>query len=593
MGDEYVLRFKDFHNSEDVEYAILSHAWGEEEILFADVTDCVAHSKKGFDKVIGAMHQAREDELEYIWIDTCCIDKTSSAELSEAINSMYLWYKDAVICYAYLTDIAFHRTRFHADITSSRWFTRGWTLQELLAPRYLKFFSQEWQYLGTKNDYSKAIYQRTKIEVEFLLGTRQLGTASIAKRMSWSARRKTTRPEDLAYCMMGIFSVNMPLLYGEGGQKAFLRLQEEIMRDSDDESLFAWKDPGIHQDTLHGLLADHPSAFDFKEASSIVSYTKREYESGHGWNSTNKGLNIELYLRLDQNLQTQYHTELHVAALNCPDPREEQSGYIGIHLIPHDHRSNPNFSTIRRFSRIHCNQLFFVEKDDRGYAQSMIITSRVEHHDATTNIVPSHQFRLRNASLGRPAEYYTVEAYLAYGHSMVQMLRKPTGSRVVSAFTTNKIGSKVEVPNLEVPDVEIIRRPRTLAGAYLMTFEQDRRHIAIMVGTIDPFSVGFDARYMDTLETFDAMAEYFDPVPIPVTSLPNRPRPSWVKESGIELAMHKIQVTAIARTMPLVKVYNLQLRIVKGSPGAFPEFPDEWGSSDGSDLAMIKLYEGC
>jgi len=592
VGDEYALRLKYFSSSEDVDYAILSHTWGEEEILLADITYRVAENNKGYEKVIGAMRQARESDLDYIWIDTCCIDKTSSVELSEAINSMYLWYKHAAVCYVYLADVSTDRTtgaaspskELYMDFYDSGWFTRGWTLQELLAPRDVKFFSQGWHYLGSKDEYSELICRRTKIEVDFLLGARPLGTASIAKRMSWSARRRTTRHEDLAYCMMGIFSVNMPLLYGEGGQKAFLRLQEEIMRDSDDESLFAWKDPNIHPSTLHGLLADHPSAFDFEEASSIVCYTKRDYENGHGWNSTNRGLVIELYVGKHKLLKGDYYD----AALNCPDPRRDQRGYIGILLQPQDNRpTNSTLPTLsfrenhrlqssgfRRFLRVRCNMLFFIKEDDRGSAQSITIVSlRLgEQWFSRTDIVPSHQFRLQDASLSRPAEHYTVDTYLAYRYSMVQKPRKSTVRRLISAFTGD-----AKVPNLKIPNFEIVRRPRTLVGAYLITHEQEKQRIAIMLGTIEPFSVGFDAKYMDTLD-LDALAECYRTNPKPVTgSIQSRQNdPPFLKEkSSIELALHKIQVTAIAHAGPQVKVYEIEIKIVKGSPGAFPEFASQ------------------
>ncbi|GAB7337017.1 hypothetical protein MBLNU457_g2431t1 [Dothideomycetes sp. NU457] len=601
---QYVLRFKEFHNPEDVKYAILSHAWDEEEILFADVINRTAHSKKGFKKVVGAMKEACKNGLEYIWIDTCCIDKTSSAELSEAINSMYLWYKNATVCYAYLADVPWRRRLQEdsssretsmVDITSSRWFTRGWTLQELLAPNRLDFFSQEWRYLGTKIDYSESIYQATKIDIEFLLGIRPLGAASIAKRMHWSARRQTTRPEDLAYCMMGIFSVNMPLLYGEGGQKAFHRLQEEIIRNSDDESLFAWADRNIGPGTCHGLLADHPSAFDYDDASSIVAYTKRDYESLHGWNLTNRGLNIELYMKY----RYRYGCREYIAALNCPDPREDQTGYIGIRLWPHDpwlplERLQEGYmpgSKSLRFSRISCNELFSVGNDNRGSAQSMLITSGetrlylqtesmimssgVEGSYLQTDILPSHRFRLRlqDASLSKLAENYIVDSYVA--HDAGRMPLQVAGRGSIDAFP----GSK------EIPDLEIIRRHKTLAGAYLITHKQDEQHIAIMLGSIEPFSLGFNAVYMDSLAPFEDMAEhYLCPKPITGSTRHAENDPPWVYErTTIELAMHTIQITARAHVRAQVKVYELEVEITYNE-GWYREMSrDERQTSKGHD----------
>ena len=169
------------------------------------------------------------------------IDKRSSAELSEAINSMYTWYANAEVCYAYLSDVSESAAIDGAgsECARSRWFTRGWTLQELIAPRSMVFYSANWTKIGEKsNSISPLLSTTTGIDADILTGDRELETASVAKRMSWAARRTTTRTEDLAYSLMGIFSVNMPMLYGEGA-KAFISLQEEIMKASDDETLFA------------------------------------------------------------------------------------------------------------------------------------------------------------------------------------------------------------------------------------------------------------------------------------------------------------------------------------------------------------------
>ena len=227
----------------------------------------LAECKKGFCKVRDSCVQARRDGYQYIWIDTCCIDKTSSTELSEAINSMYAWYKDSAVCYVLLADVFVEplRGRTWHDFHTSRWFTRGWTLQELLAPAQLQFFNVAWKPLGTKSDLIDDISTITKIDLYALAGG-DLSRLSVARRMSWVANRQTTRLEDMAYCLLGIFGINMPLLYGEG-MKAFIRLQEEIMKTTDDQSIFAWRDPtaGSYRDdypegsNLQGLLAPSPN----------------------------------------------------------------------------------------------------------------------------------------------------------------------------------------------------------------------------------------------------------------------------------------------------------------------------------------------
>ncbi|KAH8803578.1 heterokaryon incompatibility protein-domain-containing protein, partial [Xylogone sp. PMI_703] len=228
------LSLKEFGGKEVPPYAILSHTWGEKEVTLEDIKRGNAKDNAGYVKVQGACNKAATDGYEYIWIDTCCIDKASSAELSEAINSMYRWYEEAEVCYAHLADVP-----SKAKFAESRWFTRGWTLQELIAPSTLKFVNEQWKEIGTKSSLGLELSQITGVPVGILLGKDDLESASIAQRMSWASKRETTRDEDIAYCLMGIFGIHMPLIYGEG-QRAFIRLQEEIMKVSDDHSLFAW-----------------------------------------------------------------------------------------------------------------------------------------------------------------------------------------------------------------------------------------------------------------------------------------------------------------------------------------------------------------
>ncbi|OIW26000.1 HET-domain-containing protein, partial [Coniochaeta ligniaria NRRL 30616] len=224
-------------------YAVLSHTWGSEEVTHNNLT----HPKPppfGLQKILRACLRARRDGLDYLWADTSCIDKTSSAELSEAINSMYAWYRNSNVCYAYLSDVppgltATQLSSASSPFRASRWFKRGWTLQELLAPKNVIFFAADWTELGTKTGMAELISEVTRIDTRYLLRVRHITGASIAHRMSWVADRTTTRPEDIAYCLLGIFDVHMPLIYGEGS-RAFVRLQEEVIKISEDHSIFAW-----------------------------------------------------------------------------------------------------------------------------------------------------------------------------------------------------------------------------------------------------------------------------------------------------------------------------------------------------------------
>ncbi|KAF2009503.1 HET-domain-containing protein [Aaosphaeria arxii CBS 175.79] len=263
------IEVEEFIGREIPEYVILSHTWQEEECTLQDVQSGAAKGKKGYTKIVKCCEKAAEDGYSYCWVDTCCIDKTSSAELSEAINSMYQYYKNARICYAYLADFdaAFDSLSVMEDyrgFTKSRWWTRGWTLQELIAPPIVEFYTANWVEIGTKLSLQEQITEITGIDEGVLRDVDPL-RRNVAVRMSWAAHRVTSRIEDRAYCLMGIFGVNMPLLYGEGN-RAFSRLQEEILKVREDYSLFAWSpvlfsSPMNPQKVSKGMLADSPSDF--------------------------------------------------------------------------------------------------------------------------------------------------------------------------------------------------------------------------------------------------------------------------------------------------------------------------------------------
>lgn len=258
-------RLSEFQSVHIPPYAILSHTWEEDEVLYADIQNDRAANKIGYAKVMGFCEEASAKGLKWAWIDTCCIDKTSSAELSEAINSMYQWYANANICIVYLHD-------FHGDswgIEDSRWFTRGWTLQELIAPRHAEFYSGEWEEIGTRLSLAHTLSSITGIPADVLQGERRPSTCSVAQRMSWASSGETTREEDTAYCLLGLFDVNMPLLYGEG-RKSFIRLQEQILRQEEDYTIFAWADPiYFPQSTSRGFLASSPDDFSKESKDSL------------------------------------------------------------------------------------------------------------------------------------------------------------------------------------------------------------------------------------------------------------------------------------------------------------------------------------
>lgn len=213
-------------------YAILSHTWGDdhEEVSYRHIIKRTGTTKIGYRKLQFCARQAALSNLRYIWVDTACIDKGSSAELSEAINSMYRWYQRASVCYVYLSDITSEDVKSDPRIfQTSRWFTRGWTLQELIAPNTVQFFTAEERYIGDRVSLLQSIVEVTGIPRAVLEGCRDaMNPYKTDARLSWAKGRQTKREEDSAYCLMGLLDINMPLLYGEGRTRAFRRLQKEI-----------------------------------------------------------------------------------------------------------------------------------------------------------------------------------------------------------------------------------------------------------------------------------------------------------------------------------------------------------------------------
>ena len=216
-------------------YAILSHTWQNgNEVIFDDLLTGNGKDKAGYNKILFCAQQAQRDGLEYYWVDTCCIDKSSSAELSEALNSMFRWYQNAQKCYVYLSDVSRQVTdcgdssrRWKPDFRKSRWFTRGWTLQELIAPKVVEFFSKEEELLGSKETLDLLLHEITGIPVKVLEGE-ALSNHSVTERFSWAAKRHTTRAEDESYCLFGIFGIHLPVVYGEGRLSAMKRLLNEV-----------------------------------------------------------------------------------------------------------------------------------------------------------------------------------------------------------------------------------------------------------------------------------------------------------------------------------------------------------------------------
>ncbi|OJZ84693.1 hypothetical protein ASPFODRAFT_690172 [Aspergillus luchuensis CBS 106.47] len=317
-------QLEEYLDSDIPEYAILSHTWGKNEIFFQDLQALSTGSrywdrvvgKEGFFKIKYTCQQAIRDGLDYAWVDTCCINKSSSVEISEAINSMFQWYMRSSKCYVYLSDIpsdygeiplseqagssveparrrrpSKYDAMINGPFAKCRWLTRGWTLQELIAPKDLTFYGSGWNFLGTKASMTALLSTVTGIDQRILRDStdtkESLRSVCVAQKMSWAAKRRTSKMEDEAYCLLGLFDVHMPILYGEG-KSAFIRLQEEIIKSSDDHTIFAWNYCDIEQESQYTVLAPSSSCF----LKNVVQWSRPRNSGPYAM--TNRGLHISL-----------------------------------------------------------------------------------------------------------------------------------------------------------------------------------------------------------------------------------------------------------------------------------------------------------
>ncbi|KAL4070091.1 heterokaryon incompatibility protein-domain-containing protein [Scleroderma yunnanense] len=287
--DTNVLEHCNDEQLANMKYAILSHCWGAamEEINFREVEMLLKmgssdrkklRQRRGYQKILKSCERAYKDQLKWLWVDTCCINAESSSELSEAINSMFRWYEGSEKCYAYLHDVEAEKfpTRRNEKLGESggwpKWFSRGWTLQELVAPSVVQFFNQHWQFIGDKNRHTHTLKEITRIPSCILQYGLDADRLSVAQIMSWAADRKTTRVEDRAYSLLGLFGVHMPMLYGEG-KNAFHRLQLELIRTTNDHSVFAWDRKAMGWSG--SVLADDPGFF--RDCDDVVKMEPDEY----------------------------------------------------------------------------------------------------------------------------------------------------------------------------------------------------------------------------------------------------------------------------------------------------------------------------
>lgn len=333
---------EEFVGSKIPDYAILSHTREEDEITYFEPggwNDWPA-ARKGYWKIQLTCRLARERHLKYAWVDTCCIDKKSSAELSEAIKTMHKWYERAAVCFVCLSDLDDGES-LETTLPTCRWFGRVWTLQELIAPKDVLFFDNTGAFRGSKADLVDTLSRATTISPEILLHQRPLRSVAVAEKSAWAAHRSTTRIEDIAYSLLGIFDINMSLLYGEE-RKAFRRLQEEIIRTTPDTSIFAWRSPvpskkQSPKSLYSGLLADSPRAF--ARDRPII---KRPYHPRVDMAVTSIGIKISIRL-VWHHLPPSRQVAKYVLPLDCGDARGNFYGIVRRKCGPSEFlRKSPN-----------------------------------------------------------------------------------------------------------------------------------------------------------------------------------------------------------------------------------------------------------
>lgn len=468
------MQLEEFPEADGLQYAILSHRWQDDEVSFQDMQSPDPQRRHGYAKLQQFCLHAARDNYKYAWVDTCCIDKSSSAELSESINSMYRWYENARKCYAYLFDVHDDIVSEDSQFARSEWFRRGWTLQELIAPGVVEFYNSEWVCLGTKYTFEETIQNITGIDGGALYSGNDFGTFSVAARMSWASSRKTTRIEDVAYSLLGLFEVNMPLLYGEG-KNAFIRLQEEIMKRSDDHSLFAWSSKSPR---YRGLLAESPSDFqDCRKVVRIFGSNRTPYLL------TNMGLSIQLPLM-------PYFMDMYLAPLNCRmDSHENTQLGIFLRLLPEG----------GQFARV---KLGLVDKEDvdsdilpKFELQSIYVRQSVQ--GSMPHPIRMYGFRLGHLPEGE--KLYLRRYSLESEDSRNLSAETPLFSGSTSICTAYE-GAHVAMPTRECGTVGLLWRKQT-SGLYYAVVELmfDTNFSPILrfgLSSVEPSDASFDEHWL-------------------------------------------------------------------------------------------------
>ena len=453
----------EFCDDESTAYAILSHRWIDPtEVDYEDMVDLAKmnvkdrneiRQRRGYRKILDTCEQAKRDGYKWVWVDTCCIDKRSSAELSEAINSMYRWYANSRVCYTYLHDVdgsSFPTWEDDKKYPKSNgwpeWFSRGWTLQEMIAPRNVQFFNRNWTYIGDKQTLARTLTEITRVPEHILKEGLPGNRPCVAQIMSWATYRTTSRVEDRAYSLMGLLDVNMPMLYGEG-RKAFHRLQLEIIRTSNDQSIFAWGhnvcDMPINVRT-GSVLADDPNCFsectgmELLDHDEFIDYLKRvipqaelpliDHDCSGVFPITNRGIHIWMLLRPYHDSESVF--KAYLPCRNFGKPATIDLALKNSNFYRYSWSFHPlleNFLQFRqvylRYQEISCNVTF--EIDDRAITESRFTCSEFPLRESESTLTTTDTFRVRTYSERKGNGRFAVAFGHYFGQDWIHLINHP------------------------------------------------------------------------------------------------------------------------------------------------------------------------
>ncbi|KAF4460880.1 Vegetative incompatibility HET-E-1 [Fusarium albosuccineum] len=480
------LQLHEFHGENIPPYAILSHTWGDEEVTFQDWQDhAAAAAKAGFTKIQGACSQTLQEDLKWVWVDTNCIDKTSSAELTEAINSMFAYYQRSVICFAYLSDVptasSIDREALLWQVRQSRWFTRGWTLQELLAPEELVFYASDWSFIGWRNHpgFSTLISQITNFDREYLTGDETL------RRMHLKKNVLAVNEKDDTNRRHGIL-------------RAWL--QEEIIKTTNDHTIFCWTWTHSVPKDWTSFLAPSPSQFE--GAGDMRSYESDLVgEEFSIFSITNAGLSIKLPVMYALN---SYFVVLQAGPAGGAEDEDEDefSHYACIH-VQGEERGNVLYVSREPYPLRPC----YIPRAVRGHLQSrpFLVMKKLSEPRSDVSVSLASTSDSHEAILRPVFQSESLRSQFVYHHMLQQGATSP-------ADATRGFVIKAEAKTLDtfigVGIIEASLSKHTGASENVYIFagiklHERKRHLVFDLFPKQDIGISYSHRYYDFIQNLE------------------------------------------------------------------------------------------